>query len=207
MTIQKLVIATKNQGKLGEFKELLKDLDIKILGLDDVGVYHEVHEDGKTYAENARKKAYEYFLETGVPTLAEDFGVEIKGLEWKPGVHSNRFFQGSEKNRNQKILELLEGKRGEHRKAKFVCAVALALSKNNIIVHEAEVEGLITTQELGDARAGVGYDSIFYHIDSGKTYSQMDIKEKSKHSHRAKAVDGIMPIIRKKLVEEKEEGR
>lgn len=198
--MRRLVIGTRNKGKLEEFKDLLKDLDLNVLGLGDFGVYHEVHEDGKTYAENARKKALEYFLETGLPTLAEDFGVEIKGLGWKPGVHSNRFFAGTEKDRNQKILELLEGKRGEHRKAKFVCAVALALSKDNIIVHQTEVEGLITTQRLGDARGGVGYDSIFYHLDSGKTYAQMDLSEKNRHSHRAKAVDGIKAIIKKKLV-------
>ena len=195
----KILVATTNPGKLKEISEML-DFDIEWLSLADFPNAKEVHEDGETFAENARKKALGYAKQTGLWTLADDSGLVIDALDGAPGVKSARFSGENDKNRGlldhknmQKVLKLLENVPAEKRTARFVCCLCLASPQEVLIETKGKVEGIIAGKEAGSS--GFGYDPIFFVPSLNKTVAQLQSVEKNKISHRGQAVQKLRPLL------------
>ena len=186
-----LVVATRNSGKLREFRNLLLPLGSKILGLTDLFLDGEFEESGNTFAENARLKAMGYSRRTHLPVLADDSGLEVEALGGRPGICSARYAGpgASDSDRVQKLLRELE-KVGGARHARFVCALALA--QEGILVRESEgaCRGTILSEPRGTN--GFGYDPIFLFPELGKTFAELSSTEKNLHSHRARAVASLL---------------
>jgi len=192
--MKQLVIATRNSGKLREFRDLLLPLKCEVLSLTDASIGADIEESGCSFAENARLKAVEYSHLTGIPVLADDSGLEVEALGNRPGIHSARYAgpAASDSDRICKLLGELEVS-GCVRNARFVCALALA--QNGVLLHESEGEcrGIIAPEPRGTG--GFGYDPVFYFPELGKTYAELTGEEKNQHSHRAHAVASLMRKI------------
>lgn len=180
-----IIIATNNQGKVREFKNRLKDYDV--YSLKDKNINIEVEEDGKTFEENAIKKARTISDMTGALVMADDSGLEVFALDNAPGIYSARY--GGEglddKARYEKLLKDLEGK--TDRGARFVSVIALCFPDGRNVTLRGECYGEITTAPDGDG--GFGYDPIFYYPPLKKTFATLILEEKNKISHRARALD------------------
>jgi XTP/dITP diphosphohydrolase len=196
----RLIIATKNQGKVREIRELFKDLNLDIVSLADLGNNTEVVEDGATFRDNARKKAItisEQYPQDYV--VGEDSGLEVDYLDNRPGVHSKRYagVAGNDLANNQKLLNALAGVKGPERRARFCCLIALAHNGGIINFFEGVLEGRIYHKMAGNN--GFGYDSVFYLPARDKTTAQISTQEKNKISHRAKAFNRLKKFLAKTL--------
>jgi XTP/dITP diphosphohydrolase len=191
---QTLVVATRNTGKLREFRELLQPLQCEILSLRDVGIEDEVEEHGSTFAENAGIKALGYSRLTALPVLADDSGLEVAALGGRPGIHSARYAGegASDSDRIRKLLAELDQTGGE-RSARFVCALALAREGTVILESEGACSGVIIAEPRGTN--GFGYDPVFLFPTLGKTFAELTEPEKNKHSHRSHAVTALLPKL------------
>jgi XTP/dITP diphosphohydrolase len=190
-----LVVATKNKKKLEEIKEILKGLNLKILSLTDYPKAPRIIENGKTFRENAIKKAVKIAKFTGKLTLGEDSGLCVDALGGKPGVYSSRFAgkDKSDRKNNLKLLKLLEGLPVMKRKAHYYCAVALA-DKNGLVgVAEGECCGIIGFALKG--KFGFGYDPLFVLPKYKKTFAQLGPRVKHKMSHRFRALQKAKSIL------------
>jgi XTP/dITP diphosphohydrolase len=198
-----LVVASRNPKKRGELEALLEGLPLEIRTLDDYPEVPDPVEDGKTFMENAEKKALFVARETGLPSLADDSGLEVDALDGAPGVFSARYagvddrLTRDEAN-NRKLLESLRGVPEQERTARFRCSVAFAgldSSGQARILGRAEgkVEGIITEESRG--KRGFGYDPLFYHMPSSCTFAELPADRKNQLSHRARALAGIRPVL------------
>ena len=179
----KLVIATGNAGKLGEYRQLLADAGVEIVAFDD-----DVEEVGETYAENARLKADNAIARSGLASLGDDSGVEVEALGGFPGIRSARLGP-TQKERTAELLKRLEGVPRPWN-ARFVCVIALAAPGLGTRVFEGECRGEIVPEWRGTA--GFGYDPIFLVPGTGRTFGEMPPEEKRKYSHRARAVRALL---------------
>jgi XTP/dITP diphosphohydrolase len=191
LDLSTLVVATRNSGKLREFRELLSSMQWCILGLRDLAIDRDPEETGASFAENARKKALLYSVETHLPVLADDSGLEVQALGGRPGVHSARYAGSgvSDPDRIRKLLSELDAT-GAPRDARFVCNLALA--RNGRLLLEAEGECLGLISHLPRGSNGFGYDPVFYVPDLGRTYAELTSAEKNLCSHRARAVQTLL---------------
>jgi XTP/dITP diphosphohydrolase len=201
--MRKILVASTNPGKLKELREML-DGDIEWVSLADFTNVPEIEEDGKTFAENARKKAIGYAKVTGLWTLADDSGLVIDALGGQPGVKSARFSGDKDKNRGlldhknmAKVLQLLEGAPKEKRTARFMCCLCLATPEKVLIETEGKLEGVITAEQAGEN--GFGYDPIFFVPKLNKTVAQMTSEEKNAISHRGNAIRKLKPKLEELL--------
>jgi len=215
--MNKILVATTNPGKLKEISEML-DFDIEWKSLSDFPNIKEIEEDGKTFAENARKKALGYAKQTGLWTLADDSGLVIDALDGAPGVKSARFslaptpaVGGSPKNRTlldhknmQKVLTLLKDVPTEKRTARFVCCLYLASPEKVLIETEGKLEGIIAEKEAGSN--GFGYDPVFFVPALNKTVAQLANEEKNRVSHRGNAIAKLTPILQTLIRNQKSSG-
>ena len=190
-----LLVATKNKKKLKEIIELLSDLNIKVTSLADYQGMPLVIEDGKTFAQNAIKKAATIALFTGKLVLGEDSGLEVKALHNKPGVYSARYSgpKATDKKNNLKLLRELKGLPLKKRTARYQCAVALADGKHLIGVVSGNCKGKIGFKSKGSF--GFGYDPLFIIEKYDKTFAQLGPQVKHKMSHRYKALLKARPLI------------
>ena len=190
-----LLVATKNKKKLEEIKEILKDLNLRITSLADYDNLPRIIENGKTFKENAIKKAVKIARATQKLTLGEDSGLCVDALKGKPGVYSSRFAgKGkSDLKNNLKLIKLLEGLPLNKRKAYYYCAVALADKEGLVAVVEGKCFGLIGNALKG--RFGFGYDPLFIIPKYKKTFAQLGPRIKHKMSHRFNALLRIRKII------------
>ncbi len=202
-----LVLATHNQGKIAEFKKLLSDFDIEIKSLEDFGPIPPVAEDGKTFEENAYKKAHATARMLGFPVLADDSGLQVEALGGLPGVRSARYAgeKATDQENNLKLLE--DMKKVTNRKAFFKCVISIAVPGGPALTYEQACEGKITHEMKGDQ--GFGYDPIFYYPPLKKTFAQMSLEEKNRISHRGKAAaqlrdefDKVLLWLEQRLTEE-----
>lgn len=196
--MKKLLVASNNEHKIREIKEILSKYNLKILSLKEAGIDVDVIEDGKTFMENAEKKAKEIFkLDNSYMVLSDDSGLMVDSLGGAPGVYSARFAgeHGNSIKNNEKLLSLLKGKNIEDRSAKFVCAMVMIVDENNIIRVQGEARGYIIEDELGES--GFGYDPLFYVKEYEKTFAQMSSSDKNKISHRAVALSKLKGEIEK----------
>jgi len=190
-----IVIATRNRGKLREFRTLLAPLNNRILSLRDVGIDRDVEESGSTFEENARTKALFYSQWTRFPVLADDSGLEVSALGGRPGVYSARYAgpDASDEDRNTKLLEELE-RAGNNREARFFCALALAQEGAIILETEGECRGVIADAPRGTN--GFGYDPVFFFPDLGKTFGEFSREEKNRYSHRSLAIHNLITHLK-----------
>ena len=197
--MQKLLIATHNQGKLREFRHLLEDFHLEITDLDAVGIEHDVEETGITFAENAILKARAYAEMTGLLTWSDDSGLEVDALDGRPGVYSARY-GGPGLTPRDRYLLLLDELRAYPREswtARFRCVVALALPNGELHTVEDTLEGIITDQPAGEH--GFGYDPVFYLPEYNATLAQLQPEFKNQISHRAKASRAAKELLRELL--------
>ncbi|MEW6666036.1 MAG: XTP/dITP diphosphatase [Thermodesulfobacteriota bacterium] len=192
-----LVLATRNQGKIQEFRSLLSDFEVIMKGLDAFGPIPPAVEDGKTFEENAYKKAFHTARVLGLPALADDSGLVVEALGGEPGVHSARFAGegAADDANNRKLLEAMDGK--TDRKAAFQCVIAVAVPKGPALIYEGRCEGDIALTMRG--RSGFGYDPLFYYPPLGKTFAEMTSEEKNRVSHRGNAMRELRKEFEKVL--------
>jgi len=185
-----LVIATKNRGKYLEFKEMFGSVPFSIVSLMDFP-YIEIKETGSTFDENALMKASIVCKKTGLPTLADDSGLEVSILNGEPGVFTARYAgeHATDEENINKLLKKLEGVPLNKRQARFVCSLALVFPDGQVFIERGILEGLIAMGPRGTE--GFGYDPIFLLPERNKTLSEISIGEKNKISHRAKALEKI----------------
>ncbi len=190
-----LVVATKNKKKLEEIKEILKGLNFRIFSLADYPHPPRIIENGKTFRENAVKKAVTIAKFTRKLALGEDSGLCVDALGGKPGVYSSRFAgKGkSDRKNNLKLLNLLEGLPVSKRKAHYFCAVALADESGLLGVVEGKCSGFIGSTEKGNF--GFGYDPLFVIPKYKKTFAQLGPSVKHKMSHRFRALKKAKLIL------------
>jgi len=189
-----LVIATKNKGKLREIEALLQDLGVNVMSLDDYPDAPDVVEDGKTFRENALKKAVAINEFTGKPSLADDSGLEVDALSGEPGIYSARYSGNGadDLKNNELLLRKMKDVPDSVRGAQFVCFMAL-VGAEKFGVPDKVVRGIVRgkiTRETQGPR-GFGYDPLFYYTRARRTFAQMSPDEKNSVSHRARALKGI----------------
>lgn len=203
---QTILIATTNPGKLEELIDLLGPVggSIEWLSLNDRPGIPEVVEDGRTFAENAAKKATGYAGATGLWTIADDSGLVVDALKGAPGVFSARYAadacSGADRKtidvaNYQKLLRQLEGVPEEKRTARFVCHVCLASPEKILLNATGTVDGVIGHAPIGDN--GFGYDPVFYIPSMQKTAAQLENHEKNSISHRGNAIRNLKPLLEK----------
>lgn len=186
---QIIVLATTNKGKTREMNELLKGFPIEIKNLNDFGPIPEVIEDGKTFDDNAYKKASFTARVLGYPAMADDSGLCVEALDGAPGVYSARYAGENAKDADNvnKMLDDLKDK--ENRNASFKCVISIAVPTGAALTYEGECHGVITQEPAGDN--GFGYDPLFFYPEFNKTFAQLSIQEKGSVSHRGKALKEI----------------
>ena len=184
-----LVIATRNKGKTAEIRDLLKGFPVEIKDLDDLGPIPDVVEDGETFDENAYKKASFTARILGLPALADDSGLMVDALNGAPGVHSARYAgeNATDRDRFEKLLKELQNV--DNRKAAFECIISIAVPTGPALTYEGRCEGIIAQKASGSN--GFGYDPIFFFPPLGKTFAELTREEKSRVSHRGKALQEI----------------
>jgi XTP/dITP diphosphohydrolase len=193
-----LVIATRNPGKTAEIRDMLADFPINIKNLEDFGPIPPVEEDGDTFDDNAYKKASFVSKVLGLPALADDSGLVVEALGGAPGVYSARYAGGNatDEQRYTKLLEEMRGK--TNRKAAFECVISIAVPPGPALTYEARCEGLIAEKPAGTN--GFGYDPVFYYPPLKKTFGQLTREEKSRVSHRGKALGELKTEFDKVLI-------
>ena len=191
-----MIVATKNKGKIREIREALKGLGLRIYALSDFPDVPEMIEDGKSFTENALKKARFYSKVFGKLTLADDSGLEVDSLKGLPGVYSARYSgeRASSQENNRKLLKEMEGIPFSRRGARFKCIMALVSPDGEETMTEGSCKGRIGMREKG--RRGFGYDPLFILPKYGKTMAELSLKEKNKISHRGNALRKLRKIIR-----------
>ena len=201
-----LLIATRNPGKMREYRGLLRDAPFQLVSLDDLGIPDEVEETGDTFAENARLKAGSYARLSGMLTLSDDSGLEVDALGGEPGVLSARYGGDpgfSDQDRVRLLLHNLEGVSWQKRTARFRCFTAIFRPPERQDPPESmevtcivgSVAGMIQYEPEGDE--GFGYDPIFYLPSYSQTMAQLPLEEKNRISHRSDAARRAAAVLNK----------
>lgn len=197
----KLLVATRNSGKITEYSELIGDLQVDWLSLEDINLPLDVEETGDSFLENAVLKATKYAIASGLLTLADDSGLEVDALDGEPGVHTARY--GGEGltpvERYRRLLEKMVGVPAVGRTARFNCVIALAGPDGLIGTTQGVCEGIIAESPAGSG--GFGYDPVFFLPDQQRTMAELTSAEKHRISHLGQAIRKIIPLLRKVMNE------
>ena len=193
-----LVIATSNPGKTAEIRDMLESFPVDIKNLADFGPIPPVEEDGDTFDDNAYKKASVVSKMLGLPALADDSGLVVDALGGAPGVYSARYAgeNATDQQRYTKLLAEMKGK--TNRRAAFECVLSIAVPSGPALTYEARCEGVIAEKPAGEN--GFGYDPVFYYPPLKKTFGQLTREEKSRVSHRGKALQELRAEFDKVLI-------
>ena len=195
--MNKLLIATNNKGKVKELQDLLKDTGLVIVTPADINLILDVDEDGATYSENAAKKAIAFAHASGLVSLADDSGLEVDALDGAPGLYSARYHPKPGANDADRRAYMLENLRGKPHPwtAHFHATIAIAIPNQDVHIVDGNCYGEIIPEERGTG--GFGYDPIFLLPELNKTMAELEMEEKNRLSHRAKAVMNAIPILEK----------
>ena len=197
----KIVIATRNSGKISEIQSIINNSDFKnmvetetLLSYPDIP---EIIEDGNTFSENAAKKALTVAKFTGHVSIADDSGLEVDALGGAPGVFSARFAgeKATDSENIKKLMALLKDTPSGKRGARFVCVIAIATPSGDVRLAEGDCAGFIAEEVRGTS--GFGYDPVFVVPEYGKTFAELGSEIKNKISHRAAALGRISNILEK----------
>ena len=200
--MRELILASNNAKKIKELKAIVEKLGWNVKSLADNNIDIEVEEDGLTFEANAEKKAreiYDFLIKRGdknFAVLSDDSGLEVDCLNGAPGVYSARYAgeHGNDAANNKKLLEELKNVKGEDRRGRFVCAIALIDTNGNSNIVRGTVEGLIKEELNGEG--GFGYDPLFYYEPANMTFAELEASEKNKISHRANALKKIEEYLK-----------
>jgi XTP/dITP diphosphohydrolase len=195
--MKKLVLSTRNQHKIREVEAILNTClssPVEILSLDDIGLTEEIEENGSTFEENAIIKARAAFEKSGIPSIADDSGLEVAALGGAPGIYSARYasldgHDADDEENNKLLLKNLEGK--SDRSAAYVCAIAY-VDKDTCFTVRGEARGKILTEPQGNG--GFGYDPYFFSDDANACFGTISAEEKNKFSHRRRALEAFAKI-------------
>jgi XTP/dITP diphosphohydrolase len=195
--MNKLLLATNNQGKVHEYQDLLKCLPLELVTPASIGIKLDVAESGSTYQDNARLKAEAFAKASNLLTLADDSGLEVDALHGEPGIRSSRYAgQGSsDADRVRYLLSRLKDVPDEQRTARFRCVIALVWPDGKIEYCSGVCEGIITREPRG--KEGFGYDPIFYFPGFQKTMAELSMDVKNNISHRALAAKEACELLNK----------
>ncbi len=194
----KILLATKNPGKIREMNRIFSNIGIEFIGLDTLKDVPEVMEDGRTYHENAMKKAMTFFNPASMPTLAEDSGLEVDALNGAPGIFSARFADenATDKENCEKLLTLLKGTPEEKRTARFVSVLCLVVDATPCFF-EGEARGRILEHPGGES--GFGYDPIFVPEEYDMSFAELGDDIKNQISHRARAMKKLKDFLKEQF--------
>lgn len=194
--MKQILIASRNKGKIAEFREMFQTLGIEVISMDDYAAeLPEIEETGTTFHENARLKAEGICQIVHIPVLADDSGLAIDALDGQPGVYSARFASehATDATNNEKVLQLMQTVDADARGARFVCVLALAKPNEATIFAEGFCQGKILDKPIGEH--GFGYDPIFQPDGFDRSMAQLKSEEKNKISHRHHALKALQTIL------------
>jgi XTP/dITP diphosphohydrolase len=197
---KRIVLATKNKGKIREFSRMFEEFDVEILTIADIPDMPDVVEDGKTFEANARKKAEAILGFTGFPALADDSGLEVDALGGQPGVYSARFAgpNATDDENNEKLTGMLRDVAKEERQARFVSVLALAIPDGQTLLAKGTCEGIIVLDAKGER--GFGYDPHFFLPDKQQTMAELSPEEKNRISHRGVALRKLEGLLKERFL-------
>lgn len=193
----RIIFATKNEGKVREISEMLAEAKVEMISLNQLDSLPEIIEDGRSYLENALKKARIISEFTGETVLADDSGLEVDALEGEPGIYSARYAgsEATDDDNNAKLLSRLKEVSPEKRTASFHCALVLYHTQECYVSFEAKWEGRIVDEHRG--QNGFGYDPIFLVTALNKTAAELPPEIKNKISHRGQAFEKLKKYLLK----------
>lgn len=192
----KLLLATTNEGKVREYRHLLKDFPFELITIKDLNITEKVEETEETFEENAVLKAREYCKKSNILTLADDGGLEIDYLGGEPGVKSRRWpgYEASDDELIELALQKLKGVPREKRTARFRVVIAVALNPEDIRTFSASLEGYITESPVYPIIKGYPFRSIFYCPEAGGVLANFTVEEVH-NLHRKRALEQSMPLL------------
>ena len=195
--VRKIVIASRNTGKIQEIRDMFAGMDIDILSLNDFPGFPDIVEDGNSFYENALKKAKTVARITGETALADDSGLEVEALRGAPGIYSARYAgeRADDKRNIQKLLAEMKGIAAGKRKAAFRCVLVICTHEGSCRAFEGRWQGFISEAPVGEG--GFGYDPLFYLPERGVTVAQLSPETKNTLSHRAQAFRALKKELEK----------
>ena len=193
----KLLLATNNEAKVREYRDLLRDLALELVTSAELGMINIVNEVGESLEENARLKATASATRSQLLALADDSGLEVDALGGEPGRLSARYAgeQASDRGRISHLLAKLEGVPWERRSARFRCVIAIATPEGKVEFCSGECLGIITFEPRGEG--GFGYDPIFYLPELGRTMAELTLEIKNQVSHRGQAARKVPQVLKR----------
>ena len=199
----RLLLATNNLHKIDEYRQLLAHCGWELVTFADLGLTLDEEEVGDTYEDNARMKAVQAALASGLHALADDSGLGVKALGGEPGPRSARFGGEGTSHREKMglLLERLKGRAPRERECRFVCVIAVADPQGGVRLCQGYCTGLVAEAPHGEG--GFGYDPIFYMPELGKTMAELSDEEKNAISHRARAAQQARQILKELLYEQR----
>jgi XTP/dITP diphosphohydrolase len=201
--MKKLLVATRNVGKLKEISNFLSDLPLQIISLSDLNIKDDFEENGKTYEENSQAKAIFYAKKSGLPAIADDGGIEIAALNGAPGIKSKRWLgkKSTEEDIINHMIKVAKELPSNNKTAFFKTVISFALPDGKVWSVTGEIEGIIAEKPYLKALAGYPYRSFFYLPQIKKYYheDQLTNEEQKEYNHRYKAIEKLKPIIKKNI--------
>ena len=193
--MNKIILASNNNGKIKEFREIFKEMDIELVPMKEAGIDVDIEENGETFEENSLIKARTVCKLSGCITIADDSGLEVDYLGGQPGVYSARFMghDTSYDIKNKAIIDKLKGVSGKDRSARFVAVIAAVFPDGRELVTRGTMEGIIGQEPLGEN--GFGYDPILFLPEYNKSSAELAPEEKNKISHRGKALEKMKAAL------------
>jgi ribonuclease PH/non-canonical purine NTP pyrophosphatase (RdgB/HAM1 family) len=195
-SLKEIVIASRNTGKIKEFKSILEPRGYRVLSIADFPELEDIEETGVTFKENSVIKAKYVGEKTGLTALADDSGLEVDVLNGNPGIYSARYSgeDSTDEKNNEKLIKELEKYSFNERTGRYVCALALYDPKlNKVDIVEETCEGIILNEYRGNG--GFGYDPLFYLESLGKTFGEIPLEVKNRISHRGKALERLKKLL------------
>ena len=195
----KIFLATKNEGKIKDFKKLTNGMDIEVVSILDNIYVPDVEENGITFEENSAKKAIEISKYIGIITISDDSGLCVDYLNGAPGIYSSRYSgeNATDSSNIDKLLEEMKYVEKEKRTAYFISVVSIAFPDGKIRSFRGEVKGEILFER--DGNNGFGYDPIFFSYELGKSFGQSSLDEKKSVSHRGRAFNKLKEEVLDKI--------
>ena len=191
--MKQLLFFSNNKNKIIEIKKIFKKANLTLLSLGDVDINNEPKENGQTFEENAKIKSDYGLKKTGIPCFADDSGICIESLNWRPGIYSKRFINNF-KNKQDCFNHIINKTKGNRKKgAYFKTSISLTIHKDQNIVFNGKVDGEISNRIIGNN--GFGYDPIFVPKYFKKTLAELSTKEKNQISHRSIAVTKLINFL------------
>ena len=191
--MKQILFFSNNKNKIIEVKKIFKKFNLELLSLNDLNISNEPEETGKTFEENAKIKSDYGFNKTGIPCFADDSGICIESLNWKPGILSKRFLNSFISNEVCFESIIKSNKKNNKQNAYFKTSISLTIKNDQNVIFNGEIDGKISKKAKGGF--GFGYDPIFIPKNYDKTLAELSTKEKNEISHRSIAVTKLINFL------------